>query len=120
MAWEPTAHSPPAAMVFVYARGPVYLYPDMQFPQVVHSCPFYLRVPLRLDSWETFGQRFLVDSWPLHACRGPGLRGTGAVGLRVTSTGAVVSTPGEDEITQEIYCRGKSKGPKKELGVCCH
>lgn len=27
------------------------------------------------------------------------------VGLRVTSTGVVVSTPGEDEITQDICCR---------------
>lgn len=113
MAWGPTARSPPAAMVFVYARGPVCLYPDMQLPQVIHSCPFDLRVPLRLDSWETFGQRFLVDSWSLHACQGPGLRGPGAVGLRVTSTGAAVSTPGEDELTQEIYCRGEEQRAKE-------
>lgn len=70
MAWGPTAGSPPATMVFVYACGSTRLYPDMQLSllyTVVHSYPFYLKMPLKLDSWETFGQKFLVDSWPLYA-----------------------------------------------------
>lgn len=35
------------------------------------------------------------------------------MGLRVISTGVVVSTPGEDEITQEIYCRGEEQRAKE-------
>jgi hypothetical protein len=35
------------------------------------------------------------------------------VGLRVTSTGVVVSTPGEDEITQDICCRREEQRAKE-------
>lgn len=35
------------------------------------------------------------------------------MGLRVTSTGAVVSTPGEDEITRDSCCRGEEQRAKE-------
>lgn len=42
------------------------------------------------------------------------------MGLRVTSTGVVVSTPGVDEITQDICCRGEEpRATEGTWGALC-